>query len=210
MNHESPFPARAVPTKYDDKKKEFTVEYKVGGQEQVDESLVQEALIKENELRNEAEGYHDWIAKAITEHMDSPGWLTEVLVHWENGASTWEPLKTVRKANPLLLAQYAITNNLMQKKGWKWANRFKHPPKFIMNGKRVDPTTFRTPKYQFGVELPRNIKHALETRKTKTRHGTMPFKPKEIRYYLWPRFLPNRKVNVRLKVINEFHIIGFL
>lgn len=51
LNHESPSPARAVPTAFNDEKKEFTDEYKVGGQEQVDASWVQVALIEKMNYR---------------------------------------------------------------------------------------------------------------------------------------------------------------
>ena len=84
------------------------------------------------------------------------GW--EILVHWEDGSKTWEPLGMIRKSDPVSVAQYAQKHDLLDVPGWK---RFKS---YVRNQKKVNRmlkqarlNSRRTsPKFKFGVEVARN------------------------------------------------------
>ncbi len=46
-----------------------------------------------------------------------------VLVGWEDGSETYEPLKMIGADSPVVVAKYGQRNNLLDQPGWK---RFKH------------------------------------------------------------------------------------
>ena len=94
-------------------------------------------IIAYNELSNIIEDQHNrelnnptsmhWTFKAITEHQGpiKPsnaryiGSSYNVLVHWEDGSDTFEPLSVMAKADPLTCALYAKDNDLLDTPGWK-------------------------------------------------------------------------------------------
>ena len=47
----------------------------------------------------------------------------EVLVEWETGEATCEPIAFIRRDDPVTLAQYGMDNGLLSEPGWK---RLKH------------------------------------------------------------------------------------
>ena len=46
------------------------------------------------------------------------GW--DICVEWRDGSTSWLPLKDVKDANPLELAQYAIANQISEEPAFKW------------------------------------------------------------------------------------------
>jgi hypothetical protein len=46
-----------------------------------------------------------------------------VLVAWETGESTYEPLDFIASDDPITCAEYALKHNLLDEPGWK---RFRH------------------------------------------------------------------------------------
>ena len=46
-----------------------------------------------------------------------------VLVNWDNGTQTWEPLNIIGKQDPITLAQYAHDSGLLNHPGWKFLRR---------------------------------------------------------------------------------------
>jgi hypothetical protein len=46
-----------------------------------------------------------------------------VLVEWETGETTYEPLKTIAADDPVKCADYARENNLLNTDGWKQFQR---------------------------------------------------------------------------------------
>ena len=87
-----------------------------------------------------------------------------LLVAWEDGTQTYEPLKTIAEDDPVTVAKYAKENNLLNLPGWR---RLKH---LVRNMHRLERqvkvhksiANFCQPKYKFGVEIPKSVKHALE------------------------------------------------
>ena len=94
-----------------------------------------------------------------------------VLVEWETGEKTWEPLTTVDKVgvydtDPVTLAIYARENNLLDTPGWK----LKGMKKLAKTQKRIERHanqaklhSYRTkPIYMYGILVPRNYEQAVE------------------------------------------------
>ncbi len=91
----------------------------------------------------------------------------EVKVEWDGHgfAPTWEPLSTMRKADPITLAMYARDQNLVNTNGWKWARNIKvDGTKMIRTAKRISKVKkkFGQIKYKFGVQVPRDAEEALK------------------------------------------------
>ena len=60
--------------------------------------------------------------KVKPDDSDYKGSSWNVLVLWEDGSKTWEPLTLMAKNDPVTLAAFAKENNLLDTDGWK---RFK-------------------------------------------------------------------------------------
>ena len=85
-------------------------------------------------------------------------------IEWENGEITFEPLATLIKDCPVVVAEYGARNGLLDQSGWKRlkpiARRQKKLQRLINQAKL---RSFRTsPKYMYGFKVPRNFKEALE------------------------------------------------
>ena len=138
-------------------------------------------IISYNELSNIVEEQHErqadspdtaWSYKGIkshhgpitSAHKDYKGSSYNVLVEWEDGSETYEPLDIIIKDDPVSVATYASENNLLDTPGWK---RLKH----IANGRQrltrmIQQTKVNRPQkgkvYNFGILVPRNVKQAFE------------------------------------------------
>ncbi|MGH7954991.1 MAG: reverse transcriptase domain-containing protein [Gloeomargaritales cyanobacterium] len=96
------------------------------------------------------------------------------LVKWKSGDETLEPLSIFRQDDPLAVAEYASRKKIMTMRGFKWCRGYlkerrktvrkevKAHTATILRSKRV-MRELRTSgkRYQYGVELPRNVKHAM-------------------------------------------------
>ena len=87
-----------------------------------------------------------------------------MLVHWEDGSETFEPLSVMSKANPLTCALYAKDHDLLDTPGWKSLKRIvSREVKFTPKVKQAKLSQARHgPTYKFGILVPKNKKHALE------------------------------------------------
>ena len=98
-----------------------------------------EEIISYNELSdlvNESmearkSGKHNFMTySGILDHQGPPkkhdpkykGSSYNVLVNWDNGTQTWEPLNVIAKQDPITLARYAFDNGLLNKPGWKFVH----------------------------------------------------------------------------------------
>jgi hypothetical protein len=93
-----------------------------------------------------------------------------VLVKWEDGSQSYEPLDAMAADDPITLALYACANNLLDTPGWK---RFRHIATAITKecnkirsmihqyhvskGKQT-----HGPIFKFGIQVPRSVKEAYE------------------------------------------------
>ena len=101
--------------------------------------------------------------KKILDHKKQKGkWQLKIL--WSNDEETWEPMDIIRSTDPLTVSRYAHENQLYNLQGWKWTKKHHQDPnRFVRVVRAFKAKLKRTcKKMKFGVEIPRNIKHALE------------------------------------------------
>ena len=148
------------------------------GEGKFDEIITYNELndIVEQQSEEVLEEERSWATKSIKDHQgplnskhpDYKGSAYNVLIEWEDGSLTYEPLDIIFKDDPVSLADYAITNDLLGLPGWK---RLRNIAK---NRKKLDRMLNQAkskakragPKFKFGVLVPRNVKEALEFDKT--------------------------------------------
>ncbi|MEL7079570.1 MAG: reverse transcriptase domain-containing protein, partial [Cyanobacteria bacterium J06582_2] len=113
-----------------------------------------------------------WVYKAILDHQGPlrpgdpryKGSSWNVLIQWEDGTETWEPLDTLRKDDPVACTDYAIKHGLLNTEGWKSFRRLAKNRKKLQ--RMINQARMKSerhgPIYQFGVRVPRNYKEAIE------------------------------------------------
>jgi len=112
-----------------------------------------------------------WKFKRITSHQgplkpdhhDYKVSMYNVMVEWENGEITTEPLQIIAADDPVTCAIYARDNNLLDLPGWKrFKNLAKHQKKFTRLVNQAKLRSFNTaPRYKYGFEIPKNYDHAM-------------------------------------------------
>jgi hypothetical protein len=88
----------------------------------------------------------------------------DVLVKWENGEITFEPLSVITADNPVTCAVYAREKNLLDVDGWKqfW-NLAKWEKHFLRLVKQAKLRSYQhSPKYKFGYLIPKDYHEALK------------------------------------------------
>jgi len=97
-------------------------------------------------------------------HPNYKGSRFNVMLEWEAGEVTPEPLKVVAKDDPVTCAIYAADNNLLDVDGWKQFKRIANRQKKLLRMvNQAKLKSFRTaPRYKYGYEVPRNYDHAVE------------------------------------------------
>ena len=91
-------------------------------------------------------------------HRRTAGWDLEV--EWKDGTSSWLPLSTLKKDNPIDVAQYAVDNRIDEEPAFDWWARevLKRSKRLIGKAQKM----FQRTGYKYGIEVSQNIKHALE------------------------------------------------
>jgi hypothetical protein len=96
------------------------------------------------------------------EHPDYKGSMYNIMVEWETGEITSEPLQVIAADDPVTCAIYAKDNNLLDLPGWKrfksMAKRQKKFTRLINQAKLKSYSS--SPKYKYGFEVPKNYTHA--------------------------------------------------
>jgi hypothetical protein len=113
-----------------------------------------------------------WKYKRITSHEgplarhhpNCKGAKFNVMVEWESGEITADPLSVVAADDPVSCAIYARDNDLLEMEGWK---RFKgiarRQKKLFRMVNQAKLRSFRmVPRFKYGIEIPRDYKHALD------------------------------------------------
>jgi len=97
-------------------------------------------------------------------HPSYKGSSYNVLVEWENGEITSEPLGIIAADDPVTCAIYARDNNLLDLEGWKrFKGIAKREKKLLRMANQAKLRSYRTaPKYKFGYEVPRDFAHAVQ------------------------------------------------
>ena len=111
-----------------------------------------------------------WKFKCITshqgslkpEHKDYNGSSYNVMVEWENGEITTEPLTVIAAGGPVTCAIYAKDHDLLDKPGWKqFKDLAKRQKKFTRMVNQAKLCSYsHAPKYKYGYEIPRDFLHA--------------------------------------------------
>ena len=107
-----------------------------------------------------------WIYKDIIGHEgpltpkdpNYKGCIYNVLVQWEDGSETYEPLTIIKKDDPVTCAKYAKEYGLLDKPGWKSLKRIANRTKLFTRMLNQAKMSSRRngPIYKFGVQVPRN------------------------------------------------------
>ena len=113
-----------------------------------------------------------WRFKSITGHQgplsqldaNYKGSRYNVLVNWESGECTYEPLNMIAADDPVTCAAYAKEHGLLNEDGWRRFKRIaKRQTKLIRLVKQAKLRSVRTvPIYKYGFLVPRNHAQAVE------------------------------------------------
>jgi hypothetical protein len=126
----------------------------------------------ERQEQEESEGDQLWKFREITAHQgplaktdkDYKGSKWNVLVEWETGECTYEPLDVIASDDPVTCAVYAKRNGLLDTPGWKQfrgiAKRHKRMIRMVKQSQLKQSR--RSPIYKFGFRVPRSHKEAVE------------------------------------------------
>ena len=100
----------------------------------------------------------------ITSDKDYKGSTYNVLVEWETGETTYEPLDLIAKDDPVTCAEYAQRNGLLDIPGWKRFKRLaKNEKKITRLVNQAKLKSYRRdPFWKFGFLVPRNHSQAVE------------------------------------------------
>ena len=120
-----------------------------------------------NEIRNDLFKFRALIGHQGPLKPTDPNWKRckyNVLVDWETGAKTYEPLSVLAADDPVTCAMYATENDLLHIDGWK---RFRNLVKRDKNLTRAVIQSRirqerRTKNYMFGYLIQTSYKEALE------------------------------------------------
>ena len=120
--------------------------------------------------------HRDDMAKfnAILDHRwDTKERKWSVLVEWDSGEITWNPLGDTYEGDPVTVAMYAKKNGLLDTDGWKRCKRLvKNSKTLARMANQVKLKNFRNrPVYKFGVQVPRNHKEAMWLDEKEGKHG---------------------------------------
>jgi len=90
----------------------------------------------------------------------------QVLIEWESGERTWEPISQIYKSAPTHLADYAMQHDLINKwecKSIKLKELAEKSKNMLRLIHRVKITSHAgTPVYMYGVQVPRSHREAME------------------------------------------------
>jgi hypothetical protein len=101
-------------------------------------------------------------------HKYYKGYLYNVLVLWDNGSETYEPLDMIIKDDPITLAAYAVKHDLLGRPGWKKRKHIAH--RLLLDQRANVDLSYNVlaskhtkgPVFQFDVQVPCNVPEAYE------------------------------------------------
>ena len=96
-------------------------------------------------------------------HPSYKGSAYNVLIIWEDGSRTFEPLSIIAADNPMVCALYAKKVGLLDTPGWKrFKSIAKDEKKLTRMLNQAKLKSFRRePTYQFGHKIPRSTPEAI-------------------------------------------------
>ncbi|MGH3053464.1 MAG: reverse transcriptase domain-containing protein, partial [Gaiellaceae bacterium] len=94
------------------------------------------------------------------------GWLLEIL--WKDGTTTWETLSAMKESHMVQVARYAVNNHLETESAFSfWV------PHVLSKQDRIIKTMQRrrlNNGYKYGIQIPKNVDHALKLDKQGANH----------------------------------------
>ena len=114
--------------------------------------------------KTDDDGDNLWTFQDITGHKTHPRhkWIVEV--QWDNGESSWEPLRIMKESDPVTVARYADGKKLLDRHGWKWAKDYVADGRTVRLVHRILKANRKgartAPVYKFGHAVPRNTNQA--------------------------------------------------
>ena len=103
-----------------------------------------------------------WTYDDVSDHRWKKGNL-EVLIKWDTGEMSWEPIQMIKRDDPITLMKYAKEKGLLGKLEWRWVKRYvKNTKKLNRMYRNIHATKKkkRKIKYKFGIRVPRNLPEA--------------------------------------------------
>ncbi len=122
-----------------------------------------EILEKMDTENNEQDNDQMLMFRSVLDHRKNAKGRYEVLIDWEDGDTTWEPLTWMVKQDPITLAMYGLENDLLDTKQWRRLKRHAKigSSRYIRNARVVAAAKKRANKYKFGVLIPNDYKQAV-------------------------------------------------
>lgn len=125
-------------------------------------------IIEQQEKDKEEQGDQLYCFKQIKSHQgplqpsDSnyKGSRYNLEIEWTDGTTTFEPLHTISKDDPIECALYAKRNGLLNKPGWKRLRPFARRHFTFLREVNKAVTNGTEPKFKFGVQVPQTSKQA--------------------------------------------------
>ena len=157
----------------------YNVEFPDGSVEEFTTNLISESLFD----NTDDEGYHYAIMKGIVGHrrnndalkvedgtvtvngskrrvITSKGW--DLNIEWENGTTSWVPLREIKLSNPVKVAEYAFSRNIQDEPAFSWwvykilKKRDRLISKLKLNYNKVRKNV------KFGVKVPLTVEEARQ------------------------------------------------
>jgi len=145
------------------------VKFKVSVGDKYEDIMTYDQII--SKIEQELDGDVVWKFKRIVSHEgpltknhdNYKGSLYNVMVEWENGEISSEPLSIIAADDPVTCAIYGRDNNLLELDGWKRFKRIASRQKqlFRMANQAKLRSYNSAPKFKYGFEVPRDYKHAV-------------------------------------------------
>ena len=90
--------------------------------------------------------------------MTTKGW--HLCCQWNDGSTSWHPLKDLKESHPIQVAEYAVNNKLLEEPAFNWwaSHTLKKRDRIISKMKK---RYFRRDQ-KYGIELPKTVQRALE------------------------------------------------
>ena len=144
------------------------VRFKVKAGDKYEDVMTYDQIV--SKIEQEMDSDIIWKFKRITahegpltsKHSNYKGSKYNVMVEWENGEITSEPLSIIAADDPVTCAIYARDNNLLELDGWKRFKRLaKRQKKLFRMANQAKLRSYNTaPKFKYGFEIPRDYNHA--------------------------------------------------
>jgi len=125
--------------------------------QQVDEEGRQHLLFQEIMDHRKDHTALPFTPENIHKAKTTKGWFLQVL--WKDGTSTWEPLRDMKEANPIEVAEYAVANQIGHHPAFAWwvPHVLKKRDRFIAMAKARKVKK----DFKFGIEVPTSVERAL-------------------------------------------------